>query len=163
MAEVRYRRNIAGENYVTRSRFGPVGQDIERRTRLVYLTAYRSAPVGEIRVGDDFGRESRIPGALRRSHSYEVTAGTQLRGTVTADARRRGQATSYAMSVHEGSEAHWIRPRRPPLVVDGKLRARYLRWPRDGHGEDVFRREVYHPGTTRARPWLRDSLEAARG
>lgn len=156
MAEVTsYRRNIAGEHYVLRSRFGPVGMDIERRTRAVRDMAYRTAPLGEVRVGDPWA-PSRIPGALKRSHRYTVEMeGGQVVGTVIADPiPDRGRTTSYAASVHEGSDPHLIFPRD---------RSKRLRWP-NPDGSQNFRgrgQAVAHPGTRRGRPWLRDSLAAA--
>lgn len=155
MADVTYRRSIAGEYYVTRSRFGPVGMDIERRTRAVRDMAYRTAPLGEVRVGDPWA-PSRIPGALKRSHRFTVEEqGGKVVGTVIADPiPDRGRTTSYAASVHEGSEPHLIFPRDL---------SKRLRWP-NPDGSQVFRRRgepVVHPGTSRPRPWLRESLAAA--
>lgn len=147
-----YHRDIAGEDYVTRARFGPVGRDLGRRTVLVNLDAMRRAPIGEGRAGDAW-QPGYPAGRLKRSIRSEViTRQRNLVGIVTADAMRPGQKTSYAASVHEGSEAHPILPRRK----------RWLRWP-GADGVDVFSAGVLHPGTRRGRPFLRDALEAARG
>lgn len=155
MAVTSYRRNIAGEYFVTRSRFGPVGMDTERRTRAVRDRAFRTAPLGAVRVGDAWA-PSRIPGALKRSHRFTVEEeGGKVVGTVIADpVPDRGRTTSYAASVHEGSQAHLIYPRDA---------ARRLRWP-NPDGTQNFRRRgepVLHPGTERPRPWLREALVAA--
>lgn len=146
-----YERNIAGENYVTRSRFGPVGRDLGRRTVLVNLDGRRRAPVGQGRAQDEWF-EGYPGGGLKRSHHSDVvTRGGNLVGVISADAKRPGSKTSYAASVHEGSETHPILPRRK----------KWLRWP--GPSGDVFRKGVIHPGTRKPQPWLRQSLEAARG
>lgn len=149
---VNYVRNVAGEKYVTSARFGPVGRDLGRRTVLVNLDARRRAPLGEGRAGDRWSAP-RVPGGLKRSiHSEVVSVGGNLVGIVTADAMRPGETTSYAASVHEGSDPHPIFPRRK----------RWLRFPGPG-GQDVFSQGVSHPGTRRGNPYLRDALEAARG
>lgn len=149
---VEYHRNKAGEDYVTRARFGPVGRDLGRRTVLVNLDARRRAPVGPGRASDPWA--AGYPGGrLARSIHSEVIydeAGNLI-GRITADVRRPGELTSYAASVHEGSTAHAILPRRQ----------RWLRWPTEGG--DVFSRGVLHPGNRRPRAFLRDALEAARG
>lgn len=155
MAEVTYRRHIAGEHYVLRSRFGPVGMDIERRTRAVRDMGYRTAPLGEVRVGDAWA-PSRIPGGLKRSHHFTVEMeGGKVVGTVIADPLPdRGRTTSYAASVHEGSDPHLIYPRDA---------SRRLRWP-NPDGSQNFRgrgQPVAHPGTRRSNPWLLRSLAAA--
>lgn len=150
---VTYERNLAGENYVTRARFGPVGRDLGRRTVLVNLDARRRAPVGKGRAPDAW--QSGYPaGGLKKSiHSEVITRRGNLVGVITADAVRPGslRRESYAASVHEGSSAHAILPRRK----------RWLRWSQGGR--DVFRRAVMHPGNRRPRAYLRDALEAARG
>lgn len=147
-----YTRSIAGENYVTRARFGPVGRDLGRRTVLVNLDARRRAPVGQGRAKDDWF-DGYPGGGLKRSIRSEVTTrGGNLVGVITADAKRPGEKTSYAASVHEGSESHIILPRRK----------KWLRWP-GGDGTDVFSKGVVHPGTRKPQPFLRDALEAARG
>lgn len=149
---VTYTRNVAGENYVTRARFGPVGRDLGRRTVLVNLDGRRRAPVGQGRAADAW-TQGYPAGRLRKSiHSDVITRRGNLVGVIEADARRPGETTSYAASVHEGSRAHVILPRRK----------RWLRWPGPG-GVDTFSRGVAHPGTRRPQPFLRDSLEAARG
>lgn len=149
---VQYTRNIAGENYVTRARFGPVGRDLGRRTILVNLDGRRRAPIGQGRAADAW-TDGYPAGRLKKSiNSRVITRGGDLVGIIEADAVRPGQATSYAASVHEGSSPHTIVPRR----------ARILRWPGPG-GRDVFARRVSHPGTRRPQPFLRDALEAARG
>lgn len=148
-----YQRDRAGEEYVTRARWGPVGRDIGRRTVLVNLDARRRVPVGTGRAPDAW-TTGYPAGGLKRSIRSDVEmrrAGPT--GIITADAVRPGslKRTSYAASVHEGSEPHAILPRR----------ARMLRWP--GPGGDVFAASVRHPGNRRGRPFLRDALEAARG
>lgn len=149
---VNYTRNIAGENYVTRARSGPVGRDLGRRTVLVNLDSRRRAPIGEGRAADPW-QPGYPAGRLKRSIRSEVTTRRgNLVGVITADAVRPGQKTSYAASVHEGSEEHVILPRRK----------RWLRWPA-GDGTDVFSRGVLHPGTRRGRAFMRDALESARG
>lgn len=150
---VSYTRNIAGENYVTRARFGPVGRDLGRRTVLVNLDGRRRAPVGQGRAPDPW--TTGYPGGrLKKSVRSEVlTRRGNLVGIVTADAVRPGATSSYAASVHEGSQGGYpILPRRK----------RWLRWP-GADGQDVFRSGVVHPGIRRGNPYLRNALEAARG
>lgn len=151
---VKYTRDLAGERYVTHARFGPVGRDTGRRTVLVNLDSRRRVPRGKGRAADQWTR-GYPPGGLKRSIRSEVSdASGNLVGTITADAVRPDtiNATSYAASVHEGSERHPILP----------VRRRWLRWPGPG-GRDVFSAGVSHPGTRRGQPFLRDALEAARG
>ncbi len=151
---VRYVRDLVGERYVTHSQYGPVGKDTQRRTTLVAAVARRTAPVGQGRPADQWTR-GYPPGGLKRSiHSTVTNATGELVGTVTADAVRPGQydGTSYAAAVHEGARAHPILP----------VRRKWLRWPGPGGGADVFSRGVTHRAT-RGQPWMRDSLEAARG
>lgn len=147
-----YRRDLAGEAYVTRARFGPVGKDIARRTILVNIQARATTPVGAGRAPDQW-QKGYPPGRLRKSIRSEMTTqdGYPV-GVITADAVRPGETESYAASVHEGSDEHPILPRRANL----------LRWPTPGGGE-VFSAGVMHPGTRRANPWMRNALEAARG
>lgn len=146
-----YTRNQAGEDYVTKARFGPVGKDIARRTILINIDAMRRAPIGEGRAPDAW-QPGYPPGGLKRSiHSYVEDRPAGPTGVITADARRPGEATSYAESVHEGSQAHGILPKR----------VRLLRWP--GTNGDVFAAAVHHPGNRRPKPFLRDALEAGRG
>lgn len=146
MAEVSYSRDRRGEDYVLRSRFGPVGQDLGRRTILINLDARRRAPVGENRSGDQWSSPRR-GGRLRRSiRSEVVTEAGELVGRVIADAH-------YALVVHEGSRQHPISPHRPK---------QWLRWPASSGGS-VWRRQVIHPGTKKGNPFLRRSLEAGRG
>jgi hypothetical protein len=148
-----YERDLAGEAYVTRARWGPVGRDIGRRTVLVNIDARRRAPVGAGRAPDAWTTGYPAGGLKRSIHSDVVMRRGVPTGVITADAVRPGalRRESYAASVHEGSEPHPILPRR----------ARMLRWP--GPGGDVFAASVRHPGTRRGRPWMRDALEAARG
>lgn len=148
-----YQRDLAGEAYVTRARWGPVGRDIGRRTVLVNLDARRRVPVGQGRAPDAW-TTGYPAGGLKRS----IRSNVEMRqagptGVIIADAVRPGSIsrTSYAASVHEGSRPHGITPKR----------ARMLRWP--GPAGDVFARRVSHPGTRRGNPFLRDALEAARG
>lgn len=150
---VEYHRNIAGENYVTRARFGPVGRDLGRRTILVSLDARRRAPIGQGRAADAW-TDGYPAGRLKKSvNSRVITRGGDLVGIIEADAMRPGQTTSYALSVHEGSSAHVIVPRS---------RERLLRFPGRG-GVEMFSRGLIHPGTRRPRPFLREALEAVRG
>ncbi len=156
---VEYTRNLAGEHYVTRARFGPVGRDLGRRTVLVNLDARRRAPVGQGRAPDPW-TDGYPGGRLKKSiHSSVETKRGNLVGVITADAvRPTGPGrSSYAASVHEGSRGDYpITPRKR-----GE-REGWLRWP-GADGQDVFRRRVTHPGIRRGQPWMRDALEAARG
>lgn len=63
---------------------------------------------------------------------------------------RVGTNVDYAQAVHDGTRPHVILPRR----------ASVLRFP--SRGSIVFARRVNHPGT-RAYPFLRDALPAAKG
>jgi hypothetical protein len=154
---VTYTRNRAGENYITRARFGPVGRDLGRRTLTVEFVSRRTAPVGEGRAPDRWQAGYPAGGLKRSVHSEVITRRGNLVGIITADAVRPRsiRRESYAAAVHEGSRADYpIVPRRSPK--------RWLRWP-GADGQDVFRRRVIHPGIRRGQPWMRDALEAARG
>lgn len=150
-----YQRNLAGEHYVTRARFGPVGRDLGRRTVLVNLDGRRRAPIGKGRAPDQWATGYPAGGLKKSVHSEVTTRRGNLVGIITADAVRPNsiRRESYAASVHEGSRGGY------PIVP---RRARMLRWP-GGDGRDVFRRSVVHPGIKRGQPFLRDALEAARG
>lgn len=80
--------NPAGIAFVTRAREGPVGRDIERRTRRVLTIGRVTSPHRSY--------------ALRGAHSMAMDG---ARGSVTADRR-------YATWVHEGTTPHVIRPVR---------------------------------------------------
>jgi hypothetical protein len=157
----KYERNIAGENYVTRARSGPVGRDLARRTHLVKLDSWRRVPVGQGRARDEWAPGYAGGGLKRSIHSEVKTRGGNLVGVITADAVRPDtiDGSSYAASVHEGSAPHEIFPKRK----------RWLRYP-SGQGFDVFPQDaagnprgVRHPGRRKGIPYLRDALEAARG
>lgn len=146
----RFVRNQAGMNYVMHARYGPMGRDLARRTVLVNLDARRRCPVGVTRPPDQWS-SGHAAGRLKRSiHSDVLTVGGKLVGRIGADAIATDQKHSYALSVHEGSMAHPILPRRK----------RWLRWPQGGR--DVFSRGVMHPGHSKGQPFLRNALQAAR-
>lgn len=78
------------------------------------------------------GNLGRTIGELPQVYTpYHVSGGVEA----TAD---------YAAAVHEGSRPHYIRARRAQAL-------RFM-W----HGQETFRRSVWHPGT-RSRPFLRNA------
>lgn len=62
-----------------------------------------------------------------------------------------GSALPYAETVHNGSPAHWIRPRKAGGMLRFTSKA----------GQVVYARAVHHPGT-KARPWLIEALRVDR-
>lgn len=141
-----FRRDEAGIAYVTRSPFGPVGQDLRRRTVNVNVAARATAPVGRDVPADAWSRGHKAGGLRRAVRSEIVVRPTGLFGRVIAE-------TGYATTVHEGSKPHEIRP----------IRRRYLRWRTGaGYGEQIFARRVAHPGNRRANPFLRRALREAQ-
>lgn len=133
MTAVRYRFDDAALRRLLDGPQGAVASDLLRRGQRVESEAKRLCPV-------DTGR-------LRSSITTELlrTGGGRL--TV-----RIGTNVKYARAIHDGTRPHTIRPRRAGGV---------LRFPGRG-GQIVYARSVQHPGT-RARPFLRDALRAARG
>jgi hypothetical protein len=118
------------------------------------INAILHSPGGE--VGRDIQRRGRLvvqrarslvpvkTGALRNSISMQTgSVGGEVSVSISASAR-------HAMWVHEGTAPHSIHGN--PLLV--------FYWPRVGR--TVFFRHVNHPGT-KAVPFLRDALDAARG
>lgn len=148
MADVRYRRNIAGEHYVLRSPFGPVARDIRRRTMRVNVAARLLAPVGPS-VPADRWSSGHQGGQLKRSIRSEIVV------TAFGVVGRVGSDLDYAASVHEGSRGGYpIRPRR---------QGGWLRWrtPPE-YSDQVFRRAVVHPGNRKGRPFLVQALREAQ-
>lgn len=146
MTDVRYEANEAGLLYVTRSPFGPVGQDLRRRTINVNVAARRLAPRGPTVPPDKWSAGHR-GGQLARSIQSEIV------DTPSGMVGRVGSDEPYAMTVHEGSRPHVIRPRRK----------RYLRWREPpGYSDEVFSLGVRHPGNTRGRPFLLLALREAQ-
>lgn len=143
---VPYRRHIRGEYEVLRTRFGPVGRDLARRTQRVNVAARFLAPVGPTIPPDQWSPGHR-GGQLRRSIQSKIEeTPTGLVGMVGSD-------EEYAATVHEGSEPHVILPRRK----------RVLRWREPpGYDDSVFSPGVLHPGTTKGRPFLVLALREAQ-
>jgi phage gpG-like protein len=114
------------------SEHGDVARDLRRRALRVQNAARARCPV-------DTGR-------LRNSITHEL--GRDTRGLFV----RVGTNVEYALYVEMGTRPHEIRPRN----------ARALRWKDAGApGGYRFATVVNHPGT-RARPFLRPALAAAR-
>jgi len=106
-----------GYDLTFKSRIGPVGRDIERRSLIVEVAAVRQA-------------RSRS-GILRHGiHSAWIPS---PEGNA---ARAIGSEVSHALVHHEGSRPHVIKPRN----------AKILRWV-NKQGHVVFANSVRHPGT----------------
>lgn len=131
----------AGHNpdkYVIRSLVrglnGPVGRDLDRRSKAVLREARRTAPVRTGRILASLRRESgNGPGGPR----VDIVAGVP-------------GLTDYLGYQLFGTQPHVIRARR----------RKALRWVGTG-GVLVFRKRVWHPGQ-RARNFLANALKAAR-
>lgn len=127
---------------------GASRQELTNAGRQVVNRAKVLAPV-------DTGRLRAAIGPAKFSRSWT------LRPRVTIEVN-----VDYAAFVHDGTDAHWIRPRpgrqgRPKR--GGGNKPTYLRFQVGGRW--VYARAVYHPGT-RARPFLDRALRevtAGRG
>lgn len=127
---------------------GASRRELENTGRRVVNRAKILAPV-------DTGRLRASIGPARFSRSWTLRPMVTIAATV-----------DYAKMVHDGTPAHWIRPkpgRQGKPKVRGGNKPTYLRFMVGGRW--VYAREVWHPGT-RARPFLDRALReetAGRG
>lgn len=98
---------------------GPVAHDLLRRMTRVKFEARKLV---RVRTGHLFSTIDVKPGATGRGIHVDVIAG--------------GKGIKYTGYEHDGTPAHEIRARRK----------KYLRFVMDG--QVVFRKRVWHPGTT---------------
>ena len=92
--------------------------------------------------------DSKVPvdtGALKRA---QVKAPVVLTGDKVVTGVE--YLSPYARFVHEGTRPHPIVPKRKKVLA----------WIPRGSGRAIYARSVNHPGT-KARPWLRESLDEA--
>lgn len=116
---------------------GSPGQDFERRMKTLAYRARSSAP----------RRTGRLAGSIewKRGVSNPPNFLEGVVGVHPGD----GDKAGVALWMHQGTKPHFITAKT--RMVNGKPRPGYLRFMVGG--QVVYRRQVWHPGTT-ARPYL---------
>lgn len=95
-----------------------------------------------------------LTGALRASlGTFYTTSGGELEARIGANPGPVDQGIGYGYFMHEGTQRHWITPRRP----GGYL---HFYWKKQGHW--VRTKRVNHPGTKPIpylTPWLEEAVQ----
>lgn len=127
------RSDNAAIRFEFRDTRGPVGRDLEARSRRVQS---RARMLVGVRSGTLLASIRREQGVGPRGLYWDILSGVP-------------GLTTYLMDHHDGAPPHVIRPRRRKALrfVSG--------------GQIVFAREVHHPGNRGTR-FLTRALEAAR-